>query len=248
MRNSIIIYGVLAVLAVSCGSSDIVYKLDMAESLMTGHPDSSLVLIRSIDTLSLKGKPLKARYSLLHAMALDKNYIDTADVSVIEPAVEYFRKHGTADEKLKSYFYLGRIQTNGQDHSGAIVSYSIAEKEVPHSSDLIAQGLLYMASADAHNLAKNKSKEKEYVEKGIDAFERAGDVRHMNLCSGRLAGAYYNLQKWSIADSLYREGIERAKGDTLAMSIFLSNYARMKVVQPDKDPQGAIELLRLDSI
>lgn len=244
MKNRVLIYGLLAALSISCGRTDIAGKLDEAESIISSHPDSALAIIRSIDTLSLNRAPLKARYSLLNTMAIDKNYIDTADVSIIMPAVEYYRKHGTADEKLKSYYYLGRIQTYKKDYNSAIVSYSVAEKEVPNSTDLIAQGLLYMAYADSYNEAKSRIKEKEYVEKGIEVFEKAGDVRHMNLCSGRLAGAYYDLQKWSIADSLYRDGIEKAKGDTLAMSIFLSNYAKMKVVQPEKDPKGAIELLR----
>lgn len=245
MKNRVLIYGLLAALSISCGRTDIAGKLDEAESIISSHPDSALAIIRSIDTLSLNRVPLKARYSLLNTMAIDKNYIDTADVSVIMPAVEYYRKHGTADEKLKSYYYLGRIQTYKKDYNSAIVSYSVAEKEVPNSTDLIAQGLLYMAYADSYNEAKSRIKEKEYVEKGIEAFDKAGDKRHLNISSGRLAGAYYNLQKWSIADSLYREGIEKARDDTYAMSLYLPTYARMKVIQPDKDPQGAINLLKL---
>ena len=43
------------------------------------------------------------------------NSIDTTNVNVVVPAVEYYRKHGTADEIIKSYYYLGRINENAGD-------------------------------------------------------------------------------------------------------------------------------------
>jgi hypothetical protein len=44
------------------------------ESYIDARPDSALVAIRQIDTLSLKTKAQKAKFALLHAMALDKNF------------------------------------------------------------------------------------------------------------------------------------------------------------------------------
>lgn len=67
-------------------------------------------------------------------MALDKNWIDTTDVSVVMPAVEYYEKHGTADQKLKSLLYLGRIQYFNNRPDSAIISYMKAERETPHST------------------------------------------------------------------------------------------------------------------
>lgn len=216
----------------------------MAESIMGVHPDSALVLIQSIDESPLHSDAIMARYSLLHAMALDKNYIDTTDVTVIMPAVDYYRRHGTPDERLRTYYYLGRIQENAGDLNSAAVTFSIGERAADEATDIQTKGLLYMAFADIYNKTRNRAKEEEYVKKGIKAFETAGDTKHSNLSSGRLAIVYYSGQEWQKADSLFSVGIEQAKGDTVAMAVFLSNYARLKVVQPEQDPLGSLALLQ----
>ena len=240
----VILFLFIAISFLSCTDRSVTDKLDMAEAVMQDYPDSSLDIIRSIDTLSVQNKAVWARYSLLKAIALDKNYIDTTDVSVIKPAVDYYVRRGTPDEKLKSYYYLGRIQENSRNFNDAAVSYSLGEGYASVSEDEQMKGLLYMAFANIYNKTRNKEQEEYYVAKGISSFEMAGDVKHCNLSKGRLAILYYGRQEWNKADSLFRSGIEQAREDTIAMSVFLSNYARLKVVQPSPDPAGAIELLQ----
>lgn len=243
-KNISILFFLSALLIVSCSNRDLRERLDTVEFIMEEHPDSALSIINSIDTLSLNSKSDKARYSLLYAMALDKNYIDTTDENIVLPAVNYYLKYGTPDEKFKAYYYLGRIQYNSDDNKAAAISYSKAENVCNKVSDERAKGLLYMAFADIYNETRNKDKEEEYVKKGISAFNTAGDGKHSNLSLGRLALLYYGRQEWALADSLFQSGIEQAKNDTVAMSVFLSNYARLKIVQPNQDPSGAIELLK----
>lgn len=228
----------------SCGENKYAQRLDVVESVINERPDSALAIIKSIDTLSLKSNAIKARYSLLYAMALDKNYIDTTNVNVVLPAVNYYQKHGSEEERFKAFYYLGRIQYNAGDYNTAAVSFSKAESVGNQVKDYQIKGLLYMAFADIYNKTRNRAKEEEYVRKGIEAFENAGDVRHGNLSSGRLAIIKFSGQEWHVADSLFQVGIDQAKDDTVAMSVFLSNYARLKVVQPNPDPNGALELLK----
>ncbi len=232
----------------SCGENKYAQRLDVVESVINERPDSALAIIKSIDTLSLKSNAIKARYSLLHAMALDKNYIDTTNVNVVLPAVNYYQKHGSEEERFKAYYYLGRIQYNAGNDNAAAISYSKAESLADGISDGKAKGLLYMAFADIYNRSQNIDKEEEYVRKGIGAFEEAGDVKHGNLSAGRLGILLYNRQEWDKADSLFSLGIERAREDTVAMSVFLSNYARMLVARPSPDPEKAIGLLKQLSV
>lgn len=53
---------------------------------MWTHPDSALAILESVDTLDLRTKSLRARYSLLYTMALDRNDIFSTDLKVITPA------------------------------------------------------------------------------------------------------------------------------------------------------------------
>lgn len=233
---------VLLLLA-SCASRQTAATLGDIETYIQSRPDSALATIRAIDTTTLTTRSLRAHYALLHALALDKNWIDTTDVGVVMPAVEYYAKHGTADQKMKAYYYLGRIQYNGHDSNSAIISYTQAEIASGESQDEGFKGLLAMAMADVYKNAHYADKEQEYVEKGMACFQRTKDTAHYNLSIGLLAMAYQEKNEWEMADSLYRRVMELAQRDTAAMRMFLVRFAAMKVVQPDVDPKGAIDLL-----
>ena len=94
-----------------------------AELLMETHPDSALALLKTIDQSSIIGKESKAKYSLLMSMALDKNYIDTTTFDIIQPAIDYYLSKGSADEKLRTYYYQGRIFQNRREKNNALTSY-----------------------------------------------------------------------------------------------------------------------------
>ncbi len=86
----------------SCGNRAVSAQLDDIESYIQERPDSALAAIEAIDTNSLSTRALAAKYSLLYAMALDKNYIDTTDLSIIEPAVNYYMRHGGASPRVRT--------------------------------------------------------------------------------------------------------------------------------------------------
>ena len=230
-------------LVTSCGDCKTERLLDDVDSYIRVHPDSALKVLRKVDPRVLKTNRLRAEYSLLHAMALDKNYIDTADISVVLPAVDYYKRHGSADEKLRSYFYLGRIYQNDGKLDKAAVAYSLAEEMAENANDEVQKGLLYMNFSYLYNKVHNVDKELEYAEKGLESYREANDTSHISLTYGDLALAYHSKYDWRKADSLYGLGIEKAKYDTLVEVNLLSNYAKMKMIQLKPDPQGAIDLL-----
>ena len=231
------------ILATGCVARQTAATLNDVETYIQSRPDSALATIRAIDTTSLTTRSLRAHYALLHAMALDKNWIDTTDVNVVLPAVEYYAKHGTADQKMKAYYYLGRIQQNIYDLKSAIISFTCAEHAAVGSQDDGFKGMVDIAIAKIYNRVHYADKERAYIENGMERFLRAQDSAHYNLSSGLLAISYEEKKEWKTADSLYKKGIESAVNDTVAMRMFLAHYASMKVVQPDVDPQGAITLL-----
>ena len=235
---------VLLLLA-SCASRRTAATLNDVETYSQSRPDSALAIIRTIDTTTLTTRSLRAHYALLHAIALDKNWIDTTDVGVVMPAVEYYAKHGTADQKMKAYYYLGRIQENRRSFTTAIVSYTLAEDVSGGSDDVQFKGLLDMGIANIYREVHNVDKVLEYTEEARKNFLAAGDIHHYDISTGRLAMAFQEKQEWNKADSLYQICMDRLKRDTAYMQIYLSQYAAMKLVQPSPDPKGAIEILNL---
>lgn len=243
-RTLLIVITLAALFLSSCTSRYTAATLNDVESYIQARPDSALATIRAIDTTTLRTRALRAHYALLHAMALDKNWIDTTDVNVVMPAVEYYAKHGTADQKMKAYYYLGRIYENQGDNNEAILAYTLADGASPGAKDSRLKGLLKMSISRIYSIAHQTDKALDFALLGISLFQSDGDTLHYNSAIGRLAMLYQEKKDWRTADSLYTLAVQLAEKDTVSMSLYLSHFASMKIVQPSADPQAAIALLR----
>lgn len=146
-----------------CGRKSICNEsLDVAETLMESRPDSALSILDSINPSHLATSSQKARYALLKSMALDKNYVDATDFDVLQPAIDYYLKNGNPDEKLRTYYYQGRIYQNRNDRDSALQSFSRGLDVVNEAHDsltiartLVAQGLIYKEFYDINAYADN---------------------------------------------------------------------------------------------
>lgn len=120
-------------------------KLNLAESLMDSKPDSALSILNAVNVETLNGKKDKARYALLKSMALDKNYIDTTSLDILQPAIDYYLRKGTADEKLRTYYYQGRIYQNRENNDSAMQSFMRGREYCGQASDTLTMANLLVA-------------------------------------------------------------------------------------------------------
>lgn len=122
-------------------------KLDVADSLMTSKPDSALRMLNQIKTSDLYNEKSAARYALLKSMALDKNYVDTTTFDVLQPAIDYYLKEGTPDEKLRTYYYQGRIYQNKGKEDSAMQVFMKACDLKQFVTDTLLLAHTYVAKA-----------------------------------------------------------------------------------------------------
>ena len=120
-------------------------KMDLADSLMMSKPDSALMVLEGIPASDVKGKERSARYALLKSMALDKNYIDTTTFDVLQPAIDYYVKHGSPDEQLRTYYYQGRIYQNQGNNDLAMQSFMWGKEFCQEASDTLTIANLMVA-------------------------------------------------------------------------------------------------------
>lgn len=186
----------------SC-SSNVFSALEDVESYIQERPDSALAVLQAIDRNTLESKKSKAKFSLLYAMALDKNYIDTTDVSVIMPAVEYYSHHGSADEKLKALYYEGRIYYNGNDICNAIIALKESQNIAENIHSKYWQGMNYSAIGCTYGKGYLADKSVEYLRKAHQIWEEYGDSLHIRNSIFQLAIAHHNNREPQIADSLF---------------------------------------------
>lgn len=136
----------LPLLSVSCGHQSDRNLLHIVKPLLSEKPDSALALLDSMATDRLDKKS-QAEFALFYSMALDKNFIDVVDDSLINRAVKWYRHHGSAEEKLRAYYYQGRVYQNAGELEKAMESFFMAEKYADRSGDEIQEGLLFNAKA-----------------------------------------------------------------------------------------------------
>ena len=98
---------IATLLIISCTSVNVEKTLLDVESYIKERPDSALSILDSIDRNLLNTRKLRSHHALLHATALDKNYIDVSDDSLALTALEWFDKHGDDKYKARSLYYLG---------------------------------------------------------------------------------------------------------------------------------------------
>ena len=181
----------LVICLASCNSHSAHWDtLSQVESLIEEKPDSALVLLEQINTAELSGKEEKAKHALLYSMALDKNFVDKTDFEVLQPAIDYYEDNGSATDKLRTYYYQGRIYQNMGNDALAMDCFVNAIVAGNESDDILtiarthfAQSKIYYSLFDWDNFIEcNKN--------AADYFKEAGVLNSYANCLIRIINGY----------------------------------------------------------
>lgn len=121
-----------------------------AEQLIEARPDSSLAILFNLKYDELGNDEERAKFALIMSMALDKNYVDSTNFDVLQPAIDYYADHGSADDKLRTYYYQGRIYQNAGQNNKAMKAFVSALDLKSQATDtmtiaraLVAQAIIF---------------------------------------------------------------------------------------------------------
>ncbi|MBR1577732.1 MAG: hypothetical protein IJ653_04005 [Bacteroidales bacterium] len=179
--------------------------LDEVESYINERPDSALAVLRALDSTAVyRGPAQRARASLLHTMALDKCYIDLQTDSIIAPAVVWYSWHGSPDERLKTLYYLGRLQYNAKDYQQAIVTYTEALAVTEKAKDSKYTGFVNQAIADTYSVTYQEKEALPYLDLAYDSFLQIPDSSLAKRTLYKKALCLTDLRMWAQAKRLYQ--------------------------------------------
>jgi len=209
----------------SCENVAINEQMDKAECLMNEKPDSALIILKNIDKTIELSESQNARYALLYSQALDKNYIDETNDSLINIAVEYYNENGTAKEKFLSLYYWGRVCHNSKDYSKAILAYTKAEQLLPDIEDTFIKGLLYNQLAYLYEQYNDYQKALDAYKSAYSYFDKAQKNKHKNYskyCIGAMLRS--SSDKYNEAENILIETLQIAieDGDSVLRSSCMS--------------------------
>ena len=243
MRKHYIFFLLSALIICSCGNREAAKTLADVRSYINERPDSALTVLQSMSDWSLNTRELKARYSLLYTMALDKNYIDTTDIGVIAPAFDYYSKHGDPTDKMSARFYYGVIHQNRKEDDRALYYYSIALEDSSAVNDNRLKELVNSAISEVYSKSHNSPQELKYALDALKYGRMAGDSRGIWSITGHLAACYANMYMWEDAEKTYNEFFSMPVHDSLTYYRRRVNHAKAILLGPQPDAKRCIGIL-----
>lgn len=225
-----------AVVLLSCSKADLETErtLEDVASFIEERPDSALTILDTMDSFSLTTSALKARHSLLLAMARDKNYIDDTTDSIIAPAVSWYRRHGSADEKLLMNYYRGRIAMNAGDYETAMRWFADGSRFSEKARNKVWSGRLCNAKFQVYQHLFDSSAAIDAALRSADYYAAAGELSRYYDAINNVACVYEQLL--DTANALHYLGILRDNWDDLDESQHSCYYAGMLSISSDKKP------------
>ncbi len=190
MRNYILLF--LSVLCIGCHKHSEHWEtlLDV-ESYIESRPDIALSVLKGINADCLSCASEKAKHSLLTAMALDKNYVDTTDFSVLQPALDWYEHHGSPTDRLRTFFYQGRIYENKNDDESAMECFVKALDFVQKSDDILTKARLLFQESRIYCDLYYWDRMIETRLAAAEYFEEAGRLNSYINCILGVANCYY---------------------------------------------------------
>lgn len=225
-----------AVVLLSCSKTDLETERTLADvaSFIEERPDSALTILDTMDSFSLTTSALKARHSLLLAMARDKNYIDDTTDSIIAPAVSWYRRHGSADEKLLMNYYRGRIAMNAGDYETAMRWFADGSRFSEKARNKVWSGRLCNAKFQVYQHLFDSASAIDAALRSADYYAAAGELSRYYDAINNVACVYEQLL--DTANALHYLGILRDNWDELDESQHSCYYAGMLSISSDKKP------------
>lgn len=192
MRFTILLT-LLALLTAACDRRHPVDDtLDRAETLMVSAPDSALSLLEAVNPAELRGDRRKALHALLLSQAMDKNYIDTDNDSLVNIAVNFYASDYDLRHRMLAYYYLGRVKYNAKDYPATMLAYFKAFDMAKEQNDNYWAGLSAREISQTYSETANSDEEIYYAKIAYEHMRLTG--LHSHICSSlnRLTQALFD--------------------------------------------------------
>ena len=174
MKEKVIFLLLIIMLLASCaGNRKYDDLMQRADSIMNVNDDSAKVAIRMLDGVKSQlpefSKAQKMRYELLRHKAMNKAYISFTSDSIMKEIVDYYDRHGSANERMLANYVLGCVYRDMHEVPLALEYYNKAAEQADTTAADCDYGTLYRVYSQMGFLFS-----KQYLSyQLLDAFDKA---------------------------------------------------------------------------
>ena len=174
MKEKVLYLLLITMLLASCaGNRKYDDLMQRADSIMNVNDDSAKVAIRMLDGVESQlpefSKAQKMRYELLRHKAMNKAYISFTSDSIMKEIVDYYDRHGSANERMLANYVLGCVYRDMHEVPLALEYYNKAAEQADTTAADCDYGTLYRVYSQMGFLFS-----KQYLPyQLLDAFDKA---------------------------------------------------------------------------
>lgn len=182
--------------------------------MMEEHADSAMSLLRRDSVVFLRAtQQLRMAYILSKTEAEDKLYITHRSDSAMQLAVKYFDRHGTALQRTRAWYLLGRVYCDMLLYGNALTAFDAALTVQPDDDSTVCRYKARACSWAGYVYEeKNLHKDALRYNKMAYAYARKADVPTVLVYSLRDIGrSYCYLNEFKIGIQYYRKSAITAK-------------------------------------
>ena len=148
MKEKVIFLLFIIMLLASCaGNRKYDDLMQRADSIINVNDDSAKVAIRMLDGVKSQlpefSKAQKMRYELLRHKAMNKAYISFTSDSKMKEVVDYYDRHGSANERMLANYVLGCVYRDMHEVPLALEYYNKATEQADTTAADCDYGTLY---------------------------------------------------------------------------------------------------------
>ena len=148
MKEKVIYLLLILLILTSCaGNRKYDDLMQRADSIMNVNDDSAKVAIRMLDGVKSQlpefSKAQKMRYELLRHKAMNKAYISFTSDSKMKEVVDYYDRHGSANERMLANYVLGCVYRDMHEVPLALEYYNKATEQADTTAADCDYGTLY---------------------------------------------------------------------------------------------------------
>ena len=148
MKEKVIFLLLIIMILTSCAGNRMYDDLmQRADSIMNVNDDSAKVAIRMLDGVKPQllefSKAQKMRYELLRHKAMNKAYISFTSDSIMKEVVDYYDRHGSANERMLANYVLGCVYRDMHEVPLALEYYNKAAEQADTTAADCDYGTLY---------------------------------------------------------------------------------------------------------
>ena len=148
MKEKVIFLLLIIMILASCaGNRKYDDLMQRADSIMNVDDDSAKVAIRMLDGVKSQlpefTQSQKMRYELLRHKAMNKAYISFTSDSIMKEIVDYYDRHGSANERMLANYVLGCVYRDMHEVPLALEYYNKAAEQADTTAADCDYGTLY---------------------------------------------------------------------------------------------------------